>query len=319
MKLFDKDKLKVNPLSKRNNKLDTSIMINPNDSPGEISSDDEKNIEFIANSMKEARKNKSPIIFAFGAHLVKNGLSKIMIELMKEGYVTHIVANGAVSIHDWEFAYQGKTSEDVEFYLSRGEFGIWEETGKYINGAINENSKLGYGSAVGKLISNGFLTKELISHKFSQLSILGNAYNLEIPVSILPGIGYDIIYTHPDCDGAAIGEASYIDFLKFTKTMEDFLTNGVYISIGSAITSPMVFEKALSMVRNVSPTKGEFDIFVNDLEKGSWDWCKGEPPEDNPDYYLRFMKTFSRAGAKNLKYVGLDNRLFLHTLYNKLK
>ena len=179
----------------------------------------------------------------------------------------------------------------------------------------------GYGGSVGRLIHEEILGNEKILHLNKDKSVLANAYNLKIPLSICPGIGYDIIYTHPKCDGAAVGEASYIDFLKFVNTIYN-LENGVYISIGSAITSPMVFEKSLSMAKNKALQEGKklenFKIYVNDIQPGTWDWSKGEPPKDNPAYYLRFMKTFARMSGSS-EYIQMDNVKFLHNLYWMLK
>ena len=316
MKLFNRNKLLIRKLSERQSKSDLSILINPESQPIKISKDELAQLKQVAVSMKESKKNNAPIILAFGAHLIKNGLSKIIIELMKQGYINHIIANGAITIHDWELAYQGKTEEDVKFYISHGQFGIWQETGYYINKAINKNKHLGYGRALGK-----FIWKKDKLHPNKEISIIGQAYNLKIPVSICPGIGYDIIYTHPECKGSSIGIASYKDFLKVATTLTNF-EKGTYISIGSAITSPMVFEKALSMAKNIALQEGKpldnYNIYVNDIQQGSWDWSKGEPGKDNPAYYLRFMKTFSRMGGYS-KYIEMDNVKFLHNLYHLLK
>jgi len=311
--LFNRNALKVRSLKERESKSGLSIMIKPK-TVGKLSSNDRKLAAELAQKIRQAKKEKRPIIFSFGAHFIKNGLSLVLIDLMKNGYVSHILGNGAVSIHDWEFSYQGKTEEDVRRYIAEGQFGIWDETGKYINGAINKYTNMGYGGAVGKVIWDE-------KYKYRDKSILGNAYNLGIPVSICPGIGYDIIYTHPSCDGAAIGKASYIDFLKFAKTVQQ-LEGGVYVSIGSAITSPMVFEKSLSMANNVNIQKNgkkieNFTIFVNDIQPGTWNWKKGEPPKDNPAYYLRFNKTFARMGG-DFYYLQADNRDFMLELYRLL-
>src|SRR3989344_1711721 len=295
MKPFDKSKLKTKPLSERSSKSDLSVLIEPNSIPPELSSEQASKLERIAASIKRAKGQDAPIVFAFGAHLIKNGLSKILIELMNEGYVQHILGNGATSIHDFELAFQGATEEDVEHYVKEGQFGLWEETGHYLNTAISENIELGYGTAVGKLIWEGRAGKEVVSHPHKEISVFGQAFRLDIPVSVCLGIGHDIINTHPYCDGAAIGKASYIDFLKFVETVSN-LENGVYISVGSAITSPMVFEKALSMARNVASQESRklenFNIVVNDIQPEDWDWSKGEPPKNHPIYYLRFFKTF---------------------------
>jgi len=321
MELFDRSRLEIKPLSERKSKTDLSSLINPCSSPPEISQGDCSKLEEIAYLVKESKNRKAPIIFSFGAHLIKNGLSKIVIELTKKGYVSHILGNGAVSIHDWEFSFQGKTEEDVKEYLQEGQFGLWEETGRYINQAIVRYQNLGYGCAVGKLISEEKLGEGQVIHKHKNISLLGNAFSLGIPVSICPQIGCDIIHTHPKCDGAAIGKAAYIDFLKFANTISN-LEGGVYISVGSAITSPMIFEKALSMAKNIARQENRvlenYDIVVNDIQEGTWDWSKGEPAKDNPAYYLRFMKTFSRAGG-NCQYIKMDNRAFLHNLYYLLK
>jgi len=317
MELFDRSQLQLKPLAERKSKSDLSILINPNSTPPQISKEEYSRLEKIA----EIVKHSSPVVFAFGAHLVKNGLSRILINLMIQGHVQHLLGNGAVSIHDWELAYQGKTEEDVKQYLSKGQFGLWNETGKYINKAIKQNQELGYGNGLGKFILDGKLKREHVGHQHPGVSILAHAYHWQIPASISPQIGSDIIYTHPECDGAAIGKAAYIDFLKFANTISK-LEGGAYISIGSAITSPMVFEKALSMARNVENQKGrtlnDFHIIVNDIQEGTWDWNKGEPEKSNPAYYLRFMKTFSRAGGKS-QYIQMDNRAFLHNLYHLLK
>lgn len=319
--LFNRNLLKLKPLAERISKSNISIMIDPDSQPPVINEEKKKMIQSLAEKIKTAKKNNKPIIVCFGAHLIKNGLSLILIEMINRGFITHLVGNGAVSIHDWEFSFQGKTEEDVKKYLSEGQFGIWDETGKYINSSISRYSCMGYGSAVGKLISDEKLGEEIVKHPFKDKSILAAAYQHKIPFSICPGIGYDIIYTHPLCEGAAIGKAAYIDFLKFAKSVSN-LEGGVYLSIGSAIMSPMIFEKALSMAKNVARQKGEildnYHLVVNDIQPGSWDWSNGEPPKDHPAYYLRFNKSFSRMGGK-LEYIELDNRDFLHNLWWELK
>ncbi|HLC63188.1 MAG TPA: hypothetical protein VJJ21_02615 [Candidatus Nanoarchaeia archaeon] len=316
MNIFNRNNLNIKPLSARQSKSDLSIMIQPESKPEKITKEELAKIKEIAESIKESRKNNAPVIFAFGAHFIKNGLALILIELMKQGYVQHILGNGAVSIHDWELAFQGKTEEDVKKYIAEGQFGIWQETGFYMNKAINLHPELGYGQALGK-----FMSESKINHPYKQNSILAQAYQLKIPLSICTSIGHDIIYTHPECKGESIGKASYVDFLKFVTTLENF-EHGTYISIGSAITSPMVFEKALSMVKNIAIQKNKklenYNIFVVDIQPGTWDWSKGEPGKDHPAYYLRFCKTFSRMQGE-FQYIKMDNKYFLHNLYHQLR
>jgi len=281
-----------------------------------------KDISKISKIIIKARKNNRPVILVFGAHLIKNGLSLVLRQLIKEGFITHLATNGAGIIHDWEFAFLGKSEEDVRDAVSKGEFGIWEETGKYINTAINHGAKrgIGLGQSVGEMIANDKFTK----HRFKKYSVLDMAYKENIPFTVHPGFGYDIIHTHPLCNGSAIGKSADIDFLKFVDSVSR-LNGGVYLSVGSAIMSPMIFEKSLSMSRNVAKQKGEdvddFAIVVNDIQAGgSWKWGTGkEPKKTDPAYYLRFCKTFDRMGSREMYYVQADNRDFLCSLYKELK
>ncbi len=343
---FDRTRLDILPLSSRQSKSSIEkIAINP-DSP--IETENLETLTRISNAIIKARRNNKPVMLAFGAHLIKNGLSLVLRKMIENNYLTHLATNGAGSIHDWENAFQGKTEEDVREYVNKGQFGIWEETGKYINlaliaGAIQGK---GYGQSIGELISqdrisvteeifkDARLAKKLLSqgikpvdirvnHPFKKYSVQDCAFKHRIPFTVHPGFGYDIIYTHPLSDGASVGRASEIDFLKFVDSVSE-LEGGVYISIGSAIMSPMIFEKSLSMARNIARQEkrkiNDFMIVVNDIQEGNWDWNSGkEPPKDNPAYYLRFCKTFNRMGARELCYVQEDNRKFLSGLYQCLR
>ena len=323
MKLFDISKLSIKPLSERKSKSNLSVLIDPHSTPTEPPFGTLSKLERIAQSVRKSKENNSPVVFAFGAHLIKNGLSRVLIELMRQGYVQHILANEAVVIHDWEFSFLGRTEEDVEKYVAEGQFGLWEETGVYLNRAIKSGAEnnIGYGEAVGKMIYTQEIDGAEVIHRNWDISVLAMAYALDIPVSIGVSIGQNIHHTNPECSGEALGKVGYIDFLKLADTISN-LEGGVYISIGSAITSPMIFEKALSMGKNLAKQKNRklenYSIFVNDIQPGSWDWSKGEPPKDNPAYYLRFMKTFSRMGGTS-EYIQMDNRTFLHNLYHLLK
>jgi hypothetical protein len=143
---------------------------------------------------------------------------------------------------------------------------------------------------------------------------------LKIPYSICPGIGYDIIYTHPINNGYSIGQGGLHDFLSFTQTVSK-LDNGVILSIGSAVMAPQVSEKALSMAKNIAIQKNNilenFTTFVVDIQPGEWDWSMGEPPKEHPAYYLRFGKSFSRLGG-DYQYLCMDNRIFIQHLYQSL-
>ncbi|MDR3337983.1 MAG: hypothetical protein LBT16_12350, partial [Treponema sp.] len=155
---------------------------------------------------------------------------------------------------------------------------------------------------------------------FPQYSVQAAAYTAGLPLTGHPMFGHDIIYTHRANKGAAIGRAAERDFLAYAESVSN-LEGGVYLSVGSAVMSPMIFEKSLSMARNVAQQRGadirNCRIYVVDLQEASWDWNTGEPPMDNPAYYLRFMKTFHRMGCP-LSYLSADNRLFFRALYRAL-
>ncbi|MCC7518309.1 MAG: hypothetical protein IT578_03890 [Verrucomicrobiae bacterium] len=160
-----------------------------------------------------------------------------------------------------------------------------------------------------------------IPHRWKPTSVQAAAFRLGVPFTSHPMFGHDIIYTHPMSCGAAIGRAAERDFLAFVASVSA-LEGGVYLSIGSAVMSPMIFEKALSMARNVARQEGRslvrHRIAVVDLAKSAWDWTRGEPSEDHPDYYLRFNKSFHRMGG-TLRYLSLDNRDFLLALWRTLE
>ncbi len=343
---FDKSKIKILPLSQRENKSSLEVMIAPNSNPKRSS-----NLEKITNIAREilnARNDNKQIILFFGAHLIKNGLSLILNQMIEKGYLTHLATNGAGSIHDWEFAYQGKTEEDVREYVKKGQFGLWDETGKYQNLAIISGAlrNKGYGESIGEMIHNDrlyipslfsydiidkldeydiSLNRDLIlKHPFKEYSVQASAYNKKIPFTIHPSLGQDIIYAHPLCNFEATGKVSGIDFYKFVNSVSK-LEGGVYLSVSSSIASPMVFEKALSMSRNVALQKNkkidDFLIVINDIQGvGEWDWkSEKEPPKEHPSYYLRFCKTFHRMGAREMIYIQEDNKIFLTNLYHELK
>ena len=343
--MFDRNKLYIRPLHERKNKSTVETILDPHRT-SQFPLIEDSRLEKIAREIKKARENNRPVILTFGAHLVKNGLSLIVVDMIKKGYITHLATNGAAPIHDWEIAYQGKTEENVRYYLERGQFGLWEETGKYMNLAliVGALENKGYGESLGAMINDDTISipKEIsqtlkkklepchitfpstitVSHPHKNYSFLHAAYVHQIQVTIHPHFGHDIIYTHPVSDGASIGTCAEIDFLKFTQSVSE-LEGGVYLSVGSSIMSPMIFEKALSMARNVAFQNNQeikdFMIVVNDIQDGDWDWNSNkEPSKEDPAYYLRFCKTFHRAGARELHYIQADNRDFLLNLYRLL-
>jgi hypothetical protein len=199
----------------------------------------------VVNKIIRAVRSGSLVILAMGAHPIKVGLNPVIIDLMERGIVHAVAMNGAGIIHDSEIAMVGHTSEDVAAQLGDGRFGMAEETGAFLNRAINEGAKqdLGIGTAVGaKLVQGDF------PHK--RYSLLVRSYELDIPLTVHVAIGTDIIHFHPAADGAALGKTSHRDFRIFSNLVSK-LEGGVFINLGSAVLMPEVFLKALSLVRNL--------------------------------------------------------------------
>ncbi len=215
--------------------------------------------EFIS-VMGKAKKRNRAIIFGLGAHVIKVGLSPIIIDLMKEGWITALALNGAGIIHDFEIAFTGQTSEDVQLQVKNGHFGMAQETGQMLNDAINsgEEKGLGLGEAVGEMIATSDFP-----HK--DMSLLSAAYNLNLPVTVHVAIGTDIIHFHPEVKGEAIGNASLKDFFLFCSLLEKLEDGGVFVNIGSAVILPEVFLKALSFVRNKGRLLENFSTAVFDF------------------------------------------------------
>lgn len=204
-----------------------------------------KDLKEIIRCMVRARRNHNVILWGLGAHVIKVGLSPILIDLMQKEFVTCLALNGAGVIHDVEMAMIGATSEDVASELDAGNFGMSEETAAFINQAVKQgiDRGQGLGEAVGKaLIHENF--------PYEKESLLAAATRLGIPITVHVGIGTDIIHMHPSCDGGAMGEGSHRDFRLLTDVLGN-LKEGVYINVGSAVILPEVFLKALNVARNL--------------------------------------------------------------------
>lgn len=198
----------------------------------------------VVAAMRAARDGGRGIVWGIGAHVLKTGLSPVLIDLMARGYLSALAMNGAGVIHDFELALSGSTSEDVEEALGPGRFGMAEETGSLLNAAITGGvrSGLGLGQAVAR-----FLLEQPPPH--ARLSVIAGAAALEIPVTVHVAMGTDIIHMHPSASGSAIGEGSLRDFRYFTSIVSR-LEGGVYLNCGSAVVLPEVFLKAVALARN---------------------------------------------------------------------
>ena len=245
--------VKTYPIDKRKSKVSLSALSYPYEKgdtlktfldklPGILAVND---FRAVAQAIVKARKHDKPVILGMGAHPVKVGLAPLIIDLMQKNVITAIATNGACIVHDFELSFIGWTSEDVAKELCSGKFGMARETGKYLNKAIKEGLKQGYGigRSVGEMLYRS-------TYQFKEKSIFANAYKDGIPATVHVAIGTDIIHMHPEADGSAIGEGSFRDFRLFTSVVSD-LDGGVYINLGSAVIMPEVFLKALTIARNL--------------------------------------------------------------------
>ena len=200
----------------------------------------------VVDAVAAARDQKRAIVWGLGGHVIKCGLAPVLIDLMDRGYATAFALNGSSSIHDFEIALAGHTSEDVEAVLPDGRFGAAEETGRDMNHAIaaGDREGLGMGEALGKWLAER-------GGEVLHASLLAQAYRHATPVTVHVAIGTDTPHTHPAADAAAIGSASHRDFRLFAACVADLNDGGVYLNVGSAVVLPEVFLKALSAVRNL--------------------------------------------------------------------
>ncbi len=357
-------KLKVLPLAERKSlaRLE-DVLVEPSGAPPPCQEQLSRIVEGCAGQIRTARQRGASVMVIYGAHLIKNGGQLLLHEMMNRGFVSHLATNGAGTIHDWEFAFLGRSTESVRENVAQGTFGTWDETGRCIHLALLAGGVHGegYGQALGRFIQEDGVTlpeveslarqlreepehpqaparadllqamrwhrlasgRHLVPHRWRNASVLAHAFRQGIPLTVQPGIGYDIISNHPMFNGAVIGRAAAQDFRLFGRAV-DGLDGGVVLSIGSAIMGPQVFEKSLSCVNNLRLQEGrsvvrDHSIFVVDLQDGGqWDWAQGEPPKTSPAYYLRFCKSYARMGG-TMTYVQSDNIMFLHNLLHRLR
>lgn len=215
--------------------------------------------EFVSR-LKEAERRGKPMLFALGAHVIKVGLNPIIIQLMKKGWITGLALNGAGIVHDFEIAYCGRTSEEVEAQLGRGMFGMAKETAELLNTAIARGAAedMGLGEAVSRMIARS-------DFPYKRWSLLAAAYRLNIPVTVHVAIGTDIIHFHPSASGEAMGKASLDDFFLFASQVANLQGGGVFVNVGSAVVLPEVFLKAVSLVRNQGHRLDNFSAAVFDF------------------------------------------------------
>ena len=203
--------------------------------------------------VRRARESEKPIVWGLGAHVLKVGLSPVIVDLMERGFVTGLALNGAGVVHDFELAVAGQTSEDVSAGLGSGAFGMARETGEEINKAIvsGDAAGLGLGAAVGR-----YLIERQPPH--ASVSLLATAWRLGLPATVHVAIGTDIVHMHPACDPAAVGRASHLDFRILAGEVARLGGGGVYLNVGSAVLLPEVFLKAVTLARNLGHDLRDF-------------------------------------------------------------
>ncbi len=288
---LDLRRLRVFPLARRRSlsSID-AVLVDPASAPPPVNAAAAAEIRACAERMRGARARKASSVLLYGAHLVRNGAAAIVEHLLANGWITHIATNGAGTIHDWEFAFQGRSTESVEENVATGTFGAWEETGRNIHVALLAGALRGegWGVALGRFIEEDGVTlppaeeieeslrrepaaplaparAELlvamrthglkagryeVRHPWKRSALLAAAFRLGVPATAHPGIGYDIITNHPMFNGAVLGRAGGLDAALFGRAVEG-LDGGVVLSVGTAIMGPQVFEKSLSAVNNL--------------------------------------------------------------------
>ncbi len=310
---FDRNKLDLRPLAERKHDLTLEDVLSLD---AETPAYSHADLQKLADRIISAREAGGEVIVLMGAHIIKQGLSRFLIDMMERGLITCLGMNGACVIHDFELALIGATTESVARYIRTGEFGLWRETG-LINEAVNKwGPELGLGAAVAEAIAVWELPN-------AEVSLLAVARRLNIPATVHVGIGYDIIHEHPNFDGAAAGAASYRDFLVFTERIRH-LEGGVFLCLGSAVMGPEVYLKALAMARNVARQAGQeiqdittavFDL----LDLG--DDLHTEPPKTEPAYYFRPYKTVLvrtvAEGGRSFYFQG-DHQATIPALHRQL-
>lgn len=311
---LDLSQSSTNTTRRRNNLVTIDNMAHP----GQNSIPDWDHPEFdeLVNRIVKARKQGRPVIWSMGGHVIKNGLSRYIIELMKEDLITHIAGNGAVSIHDFELAYLGGTSEHVPAAIEDGSFGMWEETGLWMNQAIHEGyaDGLGYGASLAHYMDRN---PERFPHR--EDCVVYQAYSLEIPATYHISIGTDIIHQHPAADFAVLGGASGIDFSIYCKSISR-LDGGVFLNFGSAVTGPEIFLKALSIARNQGYKVAEITTANFDIIPLGEDY-RTPVSKDNFHYFYRPRKNIvnrpTTLGGKGY-YIQGNHKQTVPNLYNRV-
>jgi len=363
-KHFDRAELKFRPIAQRTDEVKyKDIRSLTGKEPASLSDEAMEVIRLSAANILSAKQKGTSRILTFGTDLIRNGLAPVIGEFIANGWITHLATTGTSVVDDWEFASYGAAAENGAAGMNDGSFGMWEESSRYLNLAVLVGAwkGLGLGESIYTVMLEGKISiparEEVerdirntdnpgqcsaaaalldairmfslkqgdipIGFPYKENSLMYMAAKAGIPFTVHPMFGLDVPFMHPMCSFAAVGKAAEKDFLYFVNNVMN-LEDGIYLSVGSSVASPMIFEKALSMSQNVLIQEGRrmtrHKIVVVDLAPSKWDWMhNGEPPETRPEYYLRYCKSFSRAKAETMHYVCADNRDFFLHLAHELK
>jgi len=332
-KAFDLSKIRTYQLSTRVNRVTLKDIILPADVDNlaiEVSGETRTDVEVVAQAIVSARKESSPVIVFTGAHLIKNGLGVLLIDLVRRGLITLVAGNAATAIHDFELALIGQTSENVPDALGKGEFGVAYEFA-YINAAISlgNKQKLGFGESLGKMICDEDFRRRVLSRLTGEnlfvnflhpeVSVLAACYRSDVPFTVHAGIGTDVTDQHPSFDSEAKGGCSGRDFLIFTNEVTKFTDGGVFLNVGSAVTGPEVFLKAVSMAANIGNAPGNIMTADFDLRDYSPEQMTDESSQG---YYFRDQKSIvtriPRAFAGRGLYIQGDQKQTIPLLYKRI-
>jgi hypothetical protein len=330
---FDAARVTTYPLSGRSNKVAFDDLVFPSDLRGpavDLPDRVRADLRTIARAIVAARREDKPVILFTGAHLIKNGLGPLLVDLVERSLVTLVAGNGATSIHDFELALMGETSENVPAALDKGQFGMAYEFA-YINAALSvgNQQKLGFGESLGRMISEAAFRRQVLAlvakegsmteFQHPQVSVLAACYRKGIPFTVHAGIGTDVIDQHPSFDGQAKGGCSGRDFLIYTNEVTKLAKGGVVLNIGSAVTGPEVLLKAVSMAANVGSVPhgiltADFDLREHEPGQMSDESAQGYYFRDQKSVVTRIPQAFGGTGL----YVQGDQKKTFQFLYRMI-
>ena len=321
--IFDAGNIRTYPLNTRSNKVTLDDLVHPEDVASlDLTLPDEvvRDIETVASGIVESRKAGKPVVLFTGAHLIKNGLGPLLVDLIERDMVTLVAGNAATSIHDFELALIGQTSENVPNALDKGGFGMAYEFA-YINAALSLGNErnLGFGEALGKMICDESFRDEVLKivakdnsprdFAHPNLSFLAACYRNDVPCTIHAGIGTDVIDQHPSFNGCAKGGCSGRDFLIYTQQITKLTGGGVVLNIGSAVTGPEVLLKAVSMAANTGSVPNEiltadFDLRVHEPKQMTDESAQCYYYRDQKSVVTRIPQAFLGEGL----YIGANQK-----------